>query len=126
MLKRHVKDDRMVDFRQSLDLGMHLFLSSFDTRLRASTADGVVLVVCRRLHMSRMEVAKLTVQRALFALSDASKLRRGNPLTDNCRSDSQRPTESDHLCKYEQRLQTELLRPLEICRGKRRRSDGGS
>lgn len=74
MLKRHVKTIGMAGFRQSLDLGMHLLLSSFDTRLRASTADGVVLVVCRRLHMSRMEVAKFTVQRALFALSDASKL----------------------------------------------------
>lgn len=99
----------------------------FDTRLRASTAVGVVLVVCRRLHMPRVEVAKFTVQRALFALPDASKLqsfRWGSPSTDNCRSDLQRPTESDHICKYEQKLQTELLRPLEICRGKRRRSDG--
>lgn len=113
----------MADFRQSLDLGMDLF----DTRLRASTAVGVVLVVCRRLHMPRVEVAKFTVQRALFALPDASKLqpfRRGSPSTDNCRSDFQRPTESDHICKYEQKLQTELLRLLEICRGKRRRSDG--
>lgn len=113
----------MADFRQSLDLGMDLF----DTRLRASTAVGVVLVVCRRLHMPRVEVAKFTVQRALFALPDASKLqpfRRGSPSTDNCRSDFQRPTESDHICKHEQKLQTELLRPLEICRGKRRRSDG--
>lgn len=95
----------MADFRQSLDLGMDLF----DTRLRASTAVGVVLVVCRRLHMPRVEVAKFTVQRALFALPDASKLqpfRRGSPSTDNCRSDFQRPTESDHICKYEQKLQT--------------------
>lgn len=99
-----------------------------DTRLRASTADGVVLSGrLLQLHMPRTEVAKFTVQRALFALSDASKpqtFRRGNPATDNCRSDSQRPTESDHFCKYEQRLRPELLRPLKICRGKRRRSDG--
>ena len=129
MLKRQVRT--RVDFLQSLDLEMDLLLSRIDTRLRASIADGVVLVVCLRLHMPKMNVGQVRSAESehylLFPMLPNSNVSAGNPWTDNCRSDSQRPTENEqetYSCQYEQRFRTELLRPLIICRGKRRRSDG--
>lgn len=75
---------------------------SVDTRLRASTADGVVLSGrLLQLHMPRTEVAKFTVQRALFALSDASKLKLFG-------GEIPRPTIADRILKDRRRAITSV------------------